>query len=344
VLAYTVALPNSPTDEPESIWIDHPGSAPPNLPVGTGNGVGSMAWSPDATELAFDDSVAAQPATADTPAVQPLDRVGTLSVLGGIAVTVYQLVESGIDLAGWWPQGGGLLFWEDTGFSASLEAGGLTLYSLASGSDQPVALGTSLVGPEYVAPQPGGDTVAVVAGGNRTIWTAGRDIELCSFPAATCVKERIPANTVGLDPTWSSTGTLIFSVASDTGPFGPNGTGDYSPGWMAQWNATNVLWSMADATPTPLASMPNGALLGEVNAQGKSMVFLADDAIWLTDLSGGMPAVRVTGPLYSEVAPSGFYGEVDWSSRFAWSDAVGLREGSSQEVDATFSSFTGVLP
>lgn len=335
VLAYTVAPGNNavfesghyPVPGPEDVWIDRPGSPPASVSVGMGGGVGSIAWSPDGSELAFDDLTAAQPATPTSPATPPLARLGTVSVHGGSPVILYQLSDSGIDLAGWWPEGGGLLFWEDTGFSASIEEDGLTLYSLESGSSDPVALTTSLVGSTWLAPQPGGDAVAIVSGEGRYIWSAGRDVDVCRFPAATCQAEPTPASTVGLAPSWTQSGVLLFSVASAAGPFGPTGTGDFSAGWMAQWDATNALWSVLPGkAPSPMTSAPAGSVLAVPSAQGDAMVVVADDALWLTDTNGA-PPIRVAGPLYSTVGPSGFYGAVDWAGTFAWSAAVGPRQG-----------------
>ena len=54
---------------------------------------------------------------------------------------------------------------------------------------------------------------------------------------------------------------------------------------------------------------------------------VADDALWLTSTTGG-PPTRVAAPLYNSIGPSGFYGEVDWASTFAWSAATGPRQGS----------------
>jgi hypothetical protein len=331
LLAYTtVPTYNFPGGVPEDLWFERPGAPPTSVAVGTGAGLGAIAWSPDGSELAFDESVFPQPASATSPATPATGQLGIVSVNGGQVAMVYLLAESGIDLAGWWPEGGGLLFWEDTGFSASIEEDGLTLYSLEFGSEQPVALTTSLVGSTWLAPQPGGSTVAVVSGGGRTIWTTGRDIDLCRFPTATCQSVSIPAGTVGLAPSWSPSGALIFSLAAAAGPFSTTGTADFSPGWMAQWNATSALWAMVPGEPpSPMTSTPAGSLLAVPNAHGSTMVVVADNDLWLTDTSGPS-AVRVAGPLYSTIGPSGFYGEVDWASTFAWSTGAGLRQGSTQ--------------
>jgi hypothetical protein len=334
-LAYTVVSTYKfPGGVPEDLWVDHPGSAPVGVPVGKGAGVGAIAWSPDGAELAFDDSVFAHPATASSPWTPPVGRVGIVSATGGAVVTAYRMDESGIDLAGWWPEGGGLLFWEDPGFSGSGSLTGLTLYSLARGTDKPVAVVSSLVGSTWLSEEPGGHRVAVVAGVGRPVWTSGRDVDLCTFPAATCHAVPIAPGSVGLAPSWSASGSLIFAVGSASGSFGLDGDAFYSSGWMGQWNATNALWTTAPGGhPSPLSLTPSGSLLAVAAERGSAMVVVADNALWLADPTSGTPAIRVAGPLYSTTAPSGYYGEVDWSGTFAWSNAVGSRQGSTQLID-----------
>jgi hypothetical protein len=166
--------------------------------------------------------------------------------------------------------------------------------------------------------------VAVVAGNGRTVWQAGRDVTLCQFPAATCSPVPIPAGSVGLAPSWTANGDLVFADASASGPFGPTGGAFWTPGWMAQWNATNRLLADVPGTPpTAVAPAPAGSLLATPAAHGPSMLVVADDQLWLVNPDGtGTPTVRVAGPLYSTAGPSGYYGEVDWAGTFAWSAAA----------------------
>jgi hypothetical protein len=330
VLAYTVVSGgNATVAVPDNVWFDRPGSTPTNVAVGTDNGIGAIAWSPGGRQLAFDDTVYAQRATATSPATKALGRLGVVSADGGPVVTAYQLTETGIDLAGWWPDGGGLLFWEDPGFSD--QADGETLDSLAPGNRHPVGLATSLVGSTWLAPEPDGHTVAVVVGAFRDIRAPGRHVDRCVFPAATCQAVPVPAASVGLAPSWSASGSLVFAVAPASPPFGPS---DYSPGWMARWNAANALWTVGPGgRPSPLTSTPPGALLAVPAAKGNAMVVVADDGLWLAGTATAAPAVRVAGPLYSTIGPAGYYGEVDWTGSFAWSGADGMRQGSTQLLD-----------
>ena len=286
VLAFTEAMPNSSAavSVDESVWLEQPGSAPTPLSVGTGLGVDDIAWSPDGSDLAFDDAVGGQPPTGTTPAVRPVGRIGVVPVVGGGAQTVYQLTGAGLRVAGWWPQGGGLLFWEDPDFSASIAADGLTLYSLPTGSTQPAALARSLVGPSWWAPSPVGNVIAVVAGAGREIWTNGRNVQLCTLSSATCQAVPIPAGSVGLTPSWTASGDVVFATASASPPYGSSGRALYTPGYMAEWDATSMLWiSAPGGGPQQLASAPAGALLAAPATEGSAAVIVADNSLWLAD-------------------------------------------------------------
>jgi hypothetical protein len=344
VLAYSVVPPgNSLEPVPEDIWIDQPGSPPTAIRVGSGDGVGTVAWSPNGTGLAFDDIVAAQPGSAHSPATPPASHIGVVSVSGGQVTIEYQATEAGLELAGWWPDGAGLLFWEDSGYSASLQADGLMLYSLGSGDQQPVGLVTSLVVPTWWTPGPD-NTVAVVAGGGREIWEPGRDVDLCALPAATCRPVSIPAASVGLASSWSAAGTLFFSVASASPPFGPAAGMDYSAANMAEWDGTNTLWALPPGgQPSRVGAAPVGTVLAAPAAEGTAEVEVAHNGLWLVDTTGDA-AVQIAGPLYSVANPAGYYGEVNWAGTFAWSEARGPRQGSAQKFDISISGPEAQLP
>jgi hypothetical protein len=264
------------------------------IPVGSGNGIGTIAWSPDGNELAFDDIVGAQPGTANSPATSPVSDIGVVSASAGPVTTEYQASESGLELAGWWPDGAGLLFWEDSGYSASLQAGGLMLYSLGSGDQQPVGLVISLVGPTWWAPGPD-NTIAVVAGGGREIWEPGRDVEICRLLAAICQPVSIPAGSVGLAPSWSASGALLFSVASASAPFGLAEGMDFSPANMAAWDDTNTLWTLpSEGQPSRVSAAPVGTVLAAPAAEGTAEVEVAHNGLWLIDTTGNA-AVQIAG-------------------------------------------------
>ncbi len=329
-LAYAVATSTNGTEPvPENLYLDRPNSNAVSLPLGTGNGVEDLAWSPDGEQIAFDDAEIASPATATEPATAATGQLGVISAVGGGADIAYRLPGTNIHLAAWWPQGGGFLFWEDPGFAE--DADGLTLYSLGSGGTPPVPLLSSLVGPIWVVPEPKGDAVAVVAGIGRSIWSTGRNVDRCTFPSARCVPLNIPAGTESLAPSWTPSGALLFSEASTSTPFGSEGDAFWSPGYLAEWDATNTEWGLTSTgTQGRLASAPSGSVLAVPAAVGTSVLYVADDELWLADTSSTAPAVMAAGPLYSSAAPNGYYGEVDWSASFSWSLAPVARQVSAQ--------------
>ncbi len=266
VLAYAVATSDNGTvPVPENLFLDTPGSSPVPLPLGTGNGVQDLAWSPNGQQIAFDDAQVATRATATSPGTEAAGQVGVISADGGPVDLAYRLSTSNIELAGWWPQGGGLLFWEAPGFEEA--ADGLTLYTLASGSQSPVPLLHSLVGPTWVVPQPDGNTVAVVAGMGRSIWSTGRDVNLCTFPtgqtaAGSCRAVKVQSGSESLAPSWTASDSLLFSEASTAAPFGTEGDADWSPGYLQQWDDTNTLWGLtSDGSEGRLSSAPSGTVL-----------------------------------------------------------------------------------
>jgi hypothetical protein len=320
VLAFTVTA--GLVTAPEDLFLDRPGSPPTALSVGLGEGVGSIAWSPGGTELAFDDIVSGQSGAGTLRT----SRIAVAPALGGAVVTAYQTTGTGLRLAGWWPDGGGLLFWEDPDYSASIAADGLMLYSLPAGAARPIGLVQTLVGASWWMPGPN-DTIAVVAGGGRSVWEPGRDVDLCSPVTASCRSASIPPHTVGLAPSWSSTGTLLFSVAAAVGPPGDL-VGPWDPTTMARWDATNVLWAWpASGSARPVRSVPTGAVLCVPADRSGAALVVARDDLWLVEPATSSRPTRVAGPLFSTIGPTGYYGEVDWAGTFAWSGAPGPRSG-----------------
>ena len=187
-------------------------------------GLIGFSWSPSGNALAvsYRKGPVDQPGTGEGfLEIRPLD--------GRAGRTVYRLADFGyVDLAGWWPDGKGLLFWDDPAGSASIAADGLVLDSLDLATLKPSPLATTLVHPNWVAWSPTGRTVAVVAGGDREIWYSDKHVELCAIPAATCRGVPLPSGDVmSLDPAWTGTGSLVYVLAPAAGPT----TADPDHGW-----------------------------------------------------------------------------------------------------------------
>lgn len=346
-LAYTTVDPS--TGYPSTghnLWTEVPGSPPVDLTaIPTGNAVRSLAWSPDGQQLAVDEVT-----LAPTPGGVPRfvsDVVAMVPTGGGQVVDEYSDPGSGLTVAGWWPSGTGVMFWVDPGFSASVAADGLPLYSLRLGASVPVSLGTTLVGSQWVVPAPAGgpDAVAIVVGGGRTVWSSGRHVEVCTFPSAACVADPYPAGAVALSPAWTSTHALLTTTATASGPYGPSGTADYSTASVARWDATGALWQwplpQQPTTPdSPLPAAGTGVVAAQPAVTGTLAMVVRNDALWLFDTTGTAPPLRIAGPLYTPDPPSGYYGEVDWAASFAWSDSPTMPQPAPPDQQGT----TGEMP
>ncbi|MGH9918215.1 MAG: hypothetical protein ACRD6W_05005, partial [Nitrososphaerales archaeon] len=104
----------------------------------------------------------------------------------------------------------------------------------------------------------------------------------------------------------------------------------YSPGWIERWQQTHRGWLLAPGAATARVAPYDGAVLAfDPSASSPAVLFVRDDALWLTATPTSKP-VRVAGPLLASTAPSGYYGEFDWSALFSWSSAPGPSEVASQ--------------
>jgi hypothetical protein len=278
-----------------------------------------VAWSPDGRTLA-----AGVGETRGGPGSNSFHWVGDLETLpasGGQAAIVRSWAGGLLELAGWWPDGSGLLYWPDPQGSASLAADGLPLDSIQPGSSVPRTLVASmLVHGSWIAFAPGGHELAVVPGGNREIWLGGKAMAICG-PAASCKPVPQPSGTVSMQPSWSPSGRLTFARGSGSGPFGPNGNADFSPAWVTRWQATQQLWSAAGSGTGQLRIPGTGAgALDPIWAKNATLMFVRDNWLWLLP-AGSHSAERVAGPL-DDITNTTFYGYVPYPELIAWTAAL----------------------
>jgi Tol biopolymer transport system component len=280
----------------------------------TGGYLTGPAWAPDGRRIAVGLST--------FTGGQWHSGLDVVSVTGGPPAVVTATTGNVLELAGWWPDGNGLLYWLDYQGSASIAADGLPLDSVALGGRPPRTLvETMLVHGSWLAFSPSGNALAAVSGDDRVIWSGGKQITLCVI-AGPCTPVPQPAGVVSVDPSWSPGGTaIVFARLSASGPFGPNGHADFSPYWITQWEATSRLWiASADGSGArPLAAAGSGAV-GPVRGRDGSLLFVRDDSIWLLP-PGAAAATRLTGPLGALAGPAyyrTYYGYVPYPQLFAW--------------------------
>jgi hypothetical protein len=318
-VAAVVAPPATGASIPASrLETINPGSGAVRLLMSAPAIVGA-AWSPDGKKLAVGNGE-----TSGQPGSNSFHWIGQLETLpttGGPATVVRSWSGGLLELAGWWPDGSGLLYWPDPQGSASLAADGLPLDSigLVATSARRTLASSMLVHSSWIAFAPGGHEVAVVAGGNREIWQGGKAITVCG-ETASCRRVPQPSGTVSTQPGWSPGGRLTFARGSASGPFGPNGGADFSPAWIARWEATQQVWSAAGngAGQARVAATGAGAL-DPIWAKNGALMFVRDNWLWLLP-AGSKSAERVAGPL-NDITNSLFYGYVPYPQLIAWTAA-----------------------
>jgi len=249
-------------------------------------------------------------------------ELDVVSAAGGSPTVVTATTGNVLDLAGWWPDGNGLLYWFDFQGSGSIAADGLPLDRVALAAPRPRTLvKTMLVHWPWLAFSPRGSSLAAVSGGDRVIWSGRKHITLCG-PGGTCTSVAQPAGVVSADPSWSPGGTAVaFARLSASGPFGPDGHADFSRYWITRWEATSEIWIVsADGSGArPLAAAGRGAV-DPVWGSGGSLLFVRHDSLWLLPASAAT-ATRLTsalgalsgGPYYLS-----YYGYVPYPQFFAW--------------------------
>jgi len=283
---------------------------------------------PSGKQLAISYRAGRPPAGDEAPTWKGVVRIVPLA--GGPSRAVYSLPAGGYALLGpgWWPDGKGLLFWDDPEGSASIAADGLPLDSLDLATGKVSTLGTMLTYPNWISWSLSGKQLAFVAGPNRVVWDSGKHLVLCHMPTDSCRPVPLQSKgTMALDPAWAGDGSLVFDIAPGTTspvavvPTGLKVTGNapFDQATVARWYAAMRLWvaRLPAATGHPLAHSPLGAH-DPLPAPGGIFFLRADSLYWLAN-GASHPSEVVTGissPGY--FGASSYYGYMAWQDAFAW--------------------------
>jgi hypothetical protein len=187
-------------------------------------------------------------------------------------------------------------------------ADGVNLYEIRAPGAQPKNLGVTLGDTVSVGPT---GTFAFTEGGNRYAWVT-KFVETCSAATERCTRVRIPAGTLSLDPAFGPDGHVLAFVeaASQESTIGQPA--------VPRWYATHSLWILRQGATTPTEiSDTRGAAAPVWSANGKSLLYVANDALWLLPTLSSKP-VRIASPLFTPNDWQSFYGEISSSNQFAW--------------------------
>lgn len=233
-------------------------------------------WSADGTTLIY--------ATV-LPFTRPEERddaLWTVPVSGGTPRQWLVVKRAGIVLQPPWPDGRGVLFFQDPAHSNSGMADGVPLSSYHFGDRAPRDLPVVAVGrPRWL---PDGHSIVLLAGAGRFIWN-NKVVVRCDLGAATCAPIAPDLSMVALEPAVSPDGTGIAFVRAPDRGF----TGFPDRKAIDAWNAARRLWVGPLASPREMPTLGQGIFAPDWAPDSRHLLFIRDDAAWLTDDAGSAP-------------------------------------------------------
>ena len=274
--------------------------------------VESVAWSRDGGRLAY-----TTPAAPGRPAHVVVVTAGG----GGSAQVVPLALPPGSDvlLAGWWPDGTGLIYWVDPGGSADALDNGLPLLSAPLAGGPSRLLAVTLVFHPWISWSPDGTRLLLVAGAGQSPAT-GKSLVVCDTAGTACRPLPQPAGTVALDAAWSPDGTEIALVrAPDIGPGHHVG-----PAWYAQ----RRLWVEAPDGSDAFTLAGGGAGVAQPvwSADGRSIGYSLGSGFEVIPVSGGHPTVIASGLTGGNDGTAGpdAAGKQPWGAAAVWGGRAGF--------------------
>ena len=243
--------------------------------------VTQFAWSPDGQTLAYATTLPSGSTESASAAIF------TVPVSGGEPQQRYLAEGAEIVLAGWWPDGQGILFWLGVR-SASIAMDGMTLFSLPLDAGDPVKLGVMLPERAFLDWSTDGRLV-MVEGEGRELWSGDKSLAICDVRAGTCRRLPKPEGTVSLYPAWSPDGRLAFIRAEVPSQY-PNDD-EALRAWLSTW--TLVIANPDGSGEQVLDAAGTGVQAPMWSRDGNRLVFLRDHAVWAIDVRNPQPVMLV---------------------------------------------------
>lgn len=225
-------------------------------------------------------------------------------------------------LAGWWPNGGGILYWIDPMGSGSIAADGMQLLALNPKRGKVRHLGLTLGYRDWIGVSD--NRLLEVNGGGRSAFY-GKHLRLCGA-SGRC--RRLPGVTPGqisFDPAWSPNGRAMAFVVAPAW----NTAGFQSAAKYRRWLDAHELWTAqpdGSGVRPAGAEVPKGVQDPTWTRDGRGILFVKDGALWLDSHLGAAnphPIARLVPvhsvPTFQNPAyQTWYYGHMDWHNLFAW--------------------------
>lgn len=284
----------------DGIWLVPVNEKPRKL-VKTGNSEW-FAWSPDGKHIAY---------SVIEDSENMSDVLYTIGIDDGKTIKRLDLsgTGTGIEVAKWWPDGQGLLYWINHAVhSSSLRADGLTLWSLNLDGGEPKEIDEALTYNEWLDFSPDGRLI-MTSGNGRSLWTEKR-LALADVSSGKVEYIEPPEDSVAFDPVFSPDGKKIAFVAASQMKDEPTFYSEEEP-----WIESRTLW-VADADGSNAKPIIDSKIYQPMwSKDGKSLFYVRDNALWLISLNGKTQQV-FRGITEDETL--GFYGYIRYSDWFDW--------------------------
>lgn len=303
--------PDVPLPTQSQVWvIPDPADARPRFLASAATPIDMMRWSPDGSQIAW---------VRTLPYERPESRSDALEigdVKEGQPVRWWYVAEgAGIDLAGWWPDGQGLLYWIRPSHCVSCAADGRPLHSMALATKEVVDLPIGLLYPGWLSSGPGQQELLMVQGGGRPVWDA-KSLARCDVRTGACEGLPQPEDAVSLDPALSPDGRQIALVRAKRRP---GEWGLASEEALKEWVDSRTLWLiLPDGSEARQLTAAGGGIYSPAwSGDGRHLLYVKDDTLWALNLDTDQAAPVVD--LGQSDGLFGFYGHRSWwSHRIAW--------------------------
>jgi Tol biopolymer transport system component len=270
--------------------------------------ISGFAWSPNGRRLAV-----ATNRFAGTPGAWR-SRLVTFDAKTDAQHLVTTASRNVLEVAGWWPDGSGILTWLDYQGSASLAADGLPLLDISVSTGHRRQLARSMLQyPQWLATSQKTNQIAFVAGGAREVTQGHKHLEVCGPTACHALAQG--SKQVSFDPAWSTTGRLAFVRDQAINP----NQGCCATAYVNKIQASGGI--KTGATTSAVRAFPggDGASAPTWGSDG-SMLVVRDSALWLITPDGSGSGKVVDG--LQVTYRNSYYGFVGWHDSFAWTDAA----------------------